>query len=102
MLLEHFMRAAASRTFCTAGSSRPIRIAIIAITTSNSISVKARRERGIAGLLLLVGRLGDAHLLQPRCRDRFRRFSGHSARAVVGGGRRVTTSGHAVTTAPVG
>jgi len=31
---------AASRTFCTAGTSSAIRIAIIAITTSNSISVE--------------------------------------------------------------
>src|SRR5262249_5299830 len=39
-------RAAASRTFCTAGSNRPMRIAIIAITTSNSMSVKPdRREK---------------------------------------------------------
>src|SRR5262245_46933779 len=35
------MRAAASRTFCTAGSRRPMRMAMIAITTSSSISVKA-------------------------------------------------------------
>src|SRR4051812_27323764 len=42
MLLAHFMRAAASRTFWTAGSSRPMRIAMIAITTSSSISVKPR------------------------------------------------------------
>ena len=33
---------AASRTFCTAGNSKPIRTARIAITTSNSISVNAR------------------------------------------------------------
>src|SRR5262245_17336238 len=39
------MRAAASRTFCTAGSSKPMRIAMIAITTNNSISVKPRRHR---------------------------------------------------------
>src|SRR5437764_12792549 len=44
-LLEHLARAAASRTFWTAGSSRPIRMAMIAITTNNSISVKPRRER---------------------------------------------------------
>src|SRR5262249_7538457 len=42
-LLVHFMRLAASRTFCTAGSNRPIRMAMIAITTNNSIKVKARR-----------------------------------------------------------
>jgi hypothetical protein len=34
-------RAAASRTFCTAGSKSPISTAMMAITTSNSISVKA-------------------------------------------------------------
>src|SRR4051794_7488163 len=42
-LFEQLMRAAASRTFCTAGSNRPIRIAMIAITTSNSISVNPDR-----------------------------------------------------------
>src|SRR3954462_5081727 len=41
ILLAHFVRAAASRTFCTAGRSRPIRTAMIAITTSSSISVNA-------------------------------------------------------------
>src|SRR5689334_13287833 len=40
MLFWHFMRAAAARTFWTAGSSSPIRIAIIAITTRSSMSVK--------------------------------------------------------------
>src|SRR5262249_53282099 len=39
------MRAAASRTFCTAGKSRPIRMAMMAITTSSSISVKPRLRR---------------------------------------------------------
>jgi hypothetical protein len=37
------MRAAASRTFWTAGRSRPIRMAMIAITTNNSIRVKPLR-----------------------------------------------------------
>ena len=36
--------AGESRTFWTAGSSRPIRIAMMAITTSNSIRVKPPRE----------------------------------------------------------
>src|SRR5262245_41219070 len=47
-LFRHWVRAAASRTFCTAGSNSPIRMAMMAITTSSSISVKARdlpRER---------------------------------------------------------
>src|SRR5262249_25373586 len=34
-------RAAAERTFWTAGTSSPMRMAIMAITTSNSISVKS-------------------------------------------------------------
>jgi hypothetical protein len=36
---------AASRAACTAGNSRAIRTAMIAITTSNSIKVKPRRFR---------------------------------------------------------
>jgi hypothetical protein len=39
------MRAAAARTFCTAGSNMPIKIAITAITTSSSISVNAGLDR---------------------------------------------------------
>src|SRR5262249_6131822 len=46
-LLAVWVRAAASRTFCTAGTSRPMRMAIIAITTSNSISVKPGRPRSL-------------------------------------------------------
>src|SRR5438132_13729407 len=37
------MRLAAARTFCTAGRSSPISTPMMAITTSNSISVNARR-----------------------------------------------------------
>src|SRR5437879_2331360 len=45
-LFAHLIRFAASRTFCTAGSSSPISTAMMAITTNNSISVKpvARRH----------------------------------------------------------
>ena len=39
------LRAAASRTFCTAGTNSAIRMAMIAITTSNSIRVKPRLIR---------------------------------------------------------
>src|SRR3954447_13432510 len=53
MLLEHCIRAAASRTFCTAGRRRPMRMAMIAITTNNSISVKPLR--GIGGSFLGMG-----------------------------------------------
>src|SRR5437764_10732335 len=45
-LLAQLARAAASRTFWTAGRRSPIRMAMIAITTSSSIRVKASR-RGI-------------------------------------------------------
>src|SRR6516225_10274413 len=38
------MRLAASRTFCTAGNNRLISTPIMAITTSNSISVNALRQ----------------------------------------------------------
>src|SRR5207248_2701135 len=48
-LLEHLARAAASRTFWTAGSNSPIRMAMIAITTSSSISVNAVRPRRRGG-----------------------------------------------------
>src|SRR5713101_6521458 len=54
-LFWQFERLAASRTFCTAGSSRPIKITMIAMTTSNSISVKAMRRRMIALLLGTTG-----------------------------------------------
>src|SRR6267154_1603254 len=43
-LFVDLARLAASRTFWTAGSSRPIRIAMMAITTNSSISVNARRN----------------------------------------------------------
>jgi hypothetical protein len=43
-LFWHFILAAASRTFCTAGKRRPIKIAIIAITTRSSMRVKAREH----------------------------------------------------------
>src|SRR4051794_35415595 len=48
-LFWHLERAAASRTFWTAGSSRPISTAMMAITTSSSISVNALL-RGWRGL----------------------------------------------------
>jgi hypothetical protein len=38
------VRLAASRTFCTAGTSSPISTAMMAITTKSSMSVKPRRR----------------------------------------------------------
>jgi len=44
-------RAAASRTFWTAGRSSPISTAMIAMTTSSSMSVNAgRRKRAVADM----------------------------------------------------
>ena len=42
MLLEHCIRRAASRAACTAGSSKAIRMPMIAMTTSNSTKVNPR------------------------------------------------------------
>src|SRR6516225_5813526 len=53
-LLVQTMRLAASRTFWMAGSKRPIKTAMMAITTSSSISVKAVRRR-MADLLSGIG-----------------------------------------------
>src|SRR6516225_8885917 len=47
MLLVHLMRAAASRTFCTAGRSNAIKMPMMAITTSSSTSVNARRRNSL-------------------------------------------------------
>src|SRR5262245_22343406 len=55
------MRAAASRTFWTAGRSRPIRMAMIPITAGSSISVKPRRDARMVVLRAgksALGRLG--------------------------------------------
>jgi len=40
--LAHLIRLAASRIFCTAGKSSAIRMAMMAITTSSSMSVKPK------------------------------------------------------------
>ena len=44
-LFEHDMRRAASRAACTAGNNSAINTPMIAITTSSSTSVNARREK---------------------------------------------------------
>src|SRR6185295_4637770 len=51
-LFVHWVRAAASRTFCTAGTSKAIKMAMMAITTSNSISVNPRRNHAFLCNLL--------------------------------------------------
>src|SRR5450432_517588 len=50
-LFWHCKRAAAARTFCTAGTSKAIKMAMIAITTSNSIRVKPARCRRCTGIM---------------------------------------------------
>src|SRR5262249_18207915 len=50
-LFWHCRRAAASRTFWTAGTSRPIRMAIMAITTNSSMRVNPPRRTRTVGLL---------------------------------------------------
>src|SRR5205807_4210152 len=77
-LLEHLARAAASRTFWTAGRSRPIRIAMMAMTTSSSIRVKPAGRPGeeVTGVLSslqeeraqLGGAGGDSRLQARRLR----------------------------------
>src|SRR5262249_54829271 len=64
-LFWQLIRAAASRTFCTAGSSRLMRTAMMGMTTSNSISVKPGR----ADL-----RRGTGHLRQGGGRLQFRKL----------------------------
>jgi hypothetical protein len=44
MLFMHWVRDAASRTFCTAGSKSPINMPMMAITTKSSIKVKPFRN----------------------------------------------------------
>ena len=48
-LLVHWARRAASRADWTAGSSRAISTAMIAMTTSSSISVNPLRRRNMGG-----------------------------------------------------
>src|SRR5215510_12123096 len=81
------MRAAASRTFCTAGKSNPIRMAMIAITTSSSISVKARKraaERGAWCRVIrfdLVIRWGERGRVERGARRGTRRRAGEASYA---------------------
>src|SRR4051794_14978049 len=59
-LLVHWARRAASRAACTAGSSSAINTAMMAMTTSNSISVNPGRIRGLRDLdMALSGNEGS-------------------------------------------
>src|SRR5579875_1532845 len=61
-LLLHCVRAAASRTFCTAGSNRPMSTAMMAITTKSSIRVKATRRRGCWVVMAILLRFRETKL----------------------------------------
>src|ERR1700733_14532571 len=56
-LLRHWLRRAASRAAWTAGSSRAMSVAMIAITTSNSIKVKPERLVRSDATRLIIGLL---------------------------------------------
>src|SRR5262249_47180605 len=64
-LLEHCMRLAASRTFWTAGNSSPMRIAMMAMTTSSSIRVNPGR-RGMIILQVFSEKVAIAASLYPK------------------------------------
>src|SRR5438874_13308923 len=61
-LFEQESWFASDRIFCTAGSSMPMRMPMMAMTTSSSTNVKARRllmrDRGTGHLLGKTGRPG--------------------------------------------
>ena len=50
----HWIRRAASRADCTAGSSREIRTAMIAMTTRSSISVKPPRRSRPCSIFIFI------------------------------------------------
>ncbi len=58
-LFVHWMRRAASRADCTAGKSRAIKTAMIAITTNSSIRVKPSRVDRISYDLIIVSSLNE-------------------------------------------
>src|SRR5262249_6939696 len=88
------MRWAASRTFWTAGSKRPMRMAMMAITTSSSTSVNAGRdgeaERSKSMLTLSNGSVSSVdHTTNPQVGDVGEPWNpeGWNAAAVRGGDR---------------
>src|SRR5262245_31692436 len=66
-LFTHWVRLAASRTFWTAGSSSAIRMAIMAITTSSSMSVKAGRRRHLKELMIVLRQGSEPRRGKPTC-----------------------------------
>src|SRR5271166_2307808 len=58
-LFVHWMRRAASRADCTAGKSRAIKTAMIAITTKSSMRVKPLRIDRIASDVMVIFPSGE-------------------------------------------
>jgi hypothetical protein len=81
-LLTHWLRLAASRADCTAGSNSEIRTAIIAMTTRSSMSVKARFARPEK---CIVGSTPEISSCQPPFHDNIRQNAlyDHSIKDIV-------------------
>src|SRR5438552_3106487 len=62
MLFMHLARAAAARTFCTAGNSKPIKIPMMAMTTRSSIRVKPADLRVVAMISMLPEEESDEEI----------------------------------------
>ena len=60
MLLTHAMRCALDFALATAGNNIAARIAMMAITTSNSINVNARRDFKILRISHYDGKVGES------------------------------------------
>src|SRR5262245_46484117 len=97
-LLLQVALAAASRVFWTAGNSMPMRIPMMAMTTSSSISVNADRryEAGAMALLLDEMRTGGR---SGRCGDVLRSAITVSSVGVWGGWGGGDLSGRSLATA---
>src|SRR5208283_3655253 len=67
LLLMHWMACALCLALASAGSSIAARIAIMAITTNNSMRVKARAERADAGFVCIAFRIGFVSIIAPGC-----------------------------------
>ncbi len=79
MLLEHWIRRAASRADCTAGNSSETKMPMIVMTTSSSTSVKARRRLSPANKENEAGtidlNLGKAKTREPAPGAKAKRFT---------------------------
>src|SRR5688572_25282178 len=67
-LLMHLMSAPLAFARASEGNKREARIAIMAITTNNSIRVKARRRSGENHFIAVINILADRHRRRALCR----------------------------------